>query len=183
MFEVVLVALFAAALIPPMYLLSRVSILKNRVEQALAVSSQSDEYMHTLIAAQRDLVRSFDVFDSLLACLQYSREALGVTARSFICAFRERATSYVERGCEGSLLNTHIREDRLKQLALTLMQQHETDLSRHGYGPLQPDALDNGDLAEYLKLLKYIVQCYLSHIEGLDGDQAGTPRLTHAAVL
>lgn len=180
MFEVVLVAVVIAALVPPLLLLGRVSALKNHIEQALAGSRQTDEQMRTLVAAQRDLLFSFDVFERLLACLQYSYDALSVTARAFVCVFRERAASYVERGCEGSLLvNTHMREDRLKQLALELVQQHETEFACLGQDPVRRDALDNGEFSEYLKLLKYIVQRYLSHIEG----QVRVPRLACVDVV
>lgn len=103
MFEVILVAVVSAALVPPLLLLCRVSALRNRIEQALAGSRQADEQMQSLVAAQRDLLVSFDVFDKLLVSLQHSYDGLSVTARAFVCAFRERAVSYMERGCEGSL--------------------------------------------------------------------------------
>lgn len=183
MFEIALVSLLVAASIPPLYLLSQVSALKKRVEQMLTTSAGPEEYLHTLVAAQRDLVESFDVFDSLLASLQHSRGALNDTGRAFVSTFRERAASYVERGCEGSLLSTHLRQDRLKQLALKLVQEHQADLTHRGYAPVNLDALDNGDFAEYLKLLKYLVQYHLAHIEGVESDRAGMPGLAHVEAL
>lgn len=177
MFEIVLLFLLAAALVPPLCLLGQVSVLKKRVEWVLATSAGPEEYGYALAEAQRDLVQSFDVFDSLLASLQYSHGVLSPTARLFVSIFRERAAAYVERGCEGSLLSTQLREDRLKQLAVILAQKHQADLMRRGYPPVNPDALDNGDFSEYLRLLKYFVQCYLAHIEGAESGRAVGARL------
>lgn len=183
MFEIVLLFLLAAALVPPLCLLGQVSVLKKRVERVLATSAGPEEYSYALVAAQRDLVQSFDVFDSLLASLQYSHGALSPIARVFVATFRDRAAAYVERGCEGSLLSTQLRDDRLKQLAVALAQKHQADLARQGYPPVNQDALDNGDFSEYLKLLKYLVQCYLAYIEGGENGRAVGARLFPAEAL
>lgn len=180
MYEVVLVTLLVAALIPPFYLLYRLTHLNHRVEMALGAQGRTDESFHSMVSAQRDLLNSFDVFDSLLTCLQYSHTSLSATARSFVSVFRERAASYIERGCEGSLLATYIRQDRLKVLAMELLRQHESDFTRRGYTRLKLDALDNGDFSEYVKLLKYLVQLHLTHIESVQEESEDIPALVYA---
>lgn len=172
MFESIVVVIIAVALLPPLYLWKQVSVLKRKVDRTLEFAAVPEEYRQAELGVQRELVQSFDVFDSLLASLQYSREALSGTARAFISTFRERAAAYLERGGEGSLLCTQVRDDRLKQLAVELLLQHREDIARHE--AVNPDGLDNGDFSEYLKLLKYLVHRHLLHIGGAKGGRCNT---------
>ncbi|MCW8128011.1 hypothetical protein [Microbulbifer halophilus] len=179
MFEIALISILALALAPPLYLLHQVSVLKKKINRALLVDANR-EFSHNQAAVQRELVQSFHVFDTLLASVQYWPDGLDDTARDFISTFRERAVAYVERGCEGSLLSTQLRDDRLKLLALQLLSKHrETSRQR---AVISRDAIDNGDFTEYLKLLNELVQCHLGYMDGAKDERLSLSELRFAAV-
>ncbi|WP_250462219.1 hypothetical protein [Microbulbifer litoralis] len=158
MFEIALISLLALALVPPLYLLHQVSVLKRKINRALSTDANR-EFSYNQAVVQRELVQSFHVFDTLLASMQCWQDGLDDTARDFIATFRERAVAYVERGCEGSLLSTHLRDDRLKLLALQLLSRHPGVARQRA--AISRDAIDNGDFTEYLKLLNELVQRHL----------------------
>lgn len=177
MFEIVLAAVFAAILAQFLYLLKQVFVLQQKVNRVLKVAGP-EEYEDSSTGMQRELVQSFNVFDSLLASLQSTRYTAGTlsnTARAFISTFRERAAAYVERGCEGSLLCTQVREDKLKRLAVQLLKQCEEEFTFRE--SINFDALDNGDFAEYLKIVEYLVHRYLIQINKAEGERSTVPGL------